>query len=493
MSIWLRFGDRSIRWDGDGLPGGPPVLVPPAWALVERIWETIDAPLARALIEPSSWLDETVANLPMESGPLRLCLVVPDTTRAGAFLTLIPPLLSRLGVMPFAERTLLIATGTHRATSIEAIHRHLSGTESVRSDSYRSVWAPGAEDGELSIDWSRWSLIQNSEEGFRTHREVGRTAAGTPVRLHPAFLDADVRIVLGEATYHYFAGYGGASKMIFPGLAEPEGAMRNHRLALHGPGPGETAGVTQRRHGSTGDSVAWNEACAPGRIEDNPVAQDISGAAMLAPESWIIIADEAPPPNPDPASPRSYPVRVLQGMIKSGGAEPIDPVIRARQSLDARGKLVFTRAPDLLVADAGGAPRDATFLQAHKSLQHAVRFVPPGGSVLWIARCQEGFGSAQLEDLAAGRAEGGSSLDPGSTGLHLQTICALRRAVGRVQVALWSELPSEQVRRLGIEPLEEEAEARAWLAGVAGRRFWGWLPRAERFVPASGWRGGDLQ
>jgi hypothetical protein len=217
---------------------------------------------------------------------------------------------------------------------------------------------------------------------------------------------------------------------------------------------------------------------------DNPVARDIAQAVALAPAAWTILAEQVPPPHPDPADPQEYPVQVRQGL---------DAVEGARRALDARGRLVFTRAPEVLIVDAGGAPRDATFLQAHKSLQHAVRFVAPGSSILWIARCAEGYGSEQLQALAeedgSARRSGPASSRGGD--LHLQTICALGRAVVHARVALWSELPAEQVRRLGLEPLANEEEARSWLA-EAGGRFWGWLPRAERFVPASGWRGGGL-
>ena len=504
MSIWLRFGDRSIRWDGR-LPGGPPVLVPPAWALVERIWESIDAPRSLAVIEPHAWLDETVAEFPEQLASLRLCMVVPDATRSGAFLALIPPLLRRLGDLPFAARTLLVATGTHRPVSAETLRAHFTSHEAN------------------AIAWDRWSLIQNSEEQFRTHREIGRTKAGTPVRLHPAYLDADVRIVVGETTYHYFAGYGGASKMIFPGLADPEGAMRNHRLALRvapteGPGQsildGQAAGAPVASGGrapgaagnepadeaGSGSEVRWNEACAPGSVDHNPVAQDLAEAARLAPSAWTVIADPDPPANPDPAKPSAYPLRVLQGRAGSS-----DPVQEARRSLDARGTVVFTRAPELIIVDAGGGMRDATFLQAHKSLQHAARFVPAGGSILWMARCSEGFGSRDLEMLARAEvslsheevfsheelsAQEGSAVAPGN-GLHAQTICALHRAVAHARVALWSDLPPDQVRRLGIEPLGSESESLQWLARSSAR-FWGWLPRVERFIPASGWRGGNV-
>jgi hypothetical protein len=107
-----------------------------------------------------------------------------------------------------------------------------------------------------------------------------------------------------------------------------------------------------------------------------------------------------------------------------------------------------------------------------------------------LARGEESLSHGDVpahEDLSSQQQ---SAVAPGN-GLHTQTICALRRAVGHGRVALWSDLPPDQVRRLGIEPLDSESASLRWLTRASGR-FWGWLPRVERFIPASGWRGGNL-
>jgi hypothetical protein len=155
----------------------------------------------------------------------------------------------------------------------------------------------------------------------------------------------------------------------------------------------------------------------------------------------------------------------------------------------------FTAAPRVLLTDAGGRPRDATFLQAHKSLQHGARFVPRGGRLLLAAECADGLGSATLARFAADperfRPLVGMREDPLSV-IHLQTLTALLSAVRAVSVGLWSALPAEVVRALRMTPLVSEDEARAW-AVAGGPTSWGWLPRAERFLPPAGFKGGALR
>ena len=111
------------------------------------------------------------------------------------------------------------------------------------------------------------------------------------------------------------------------------------------------------------------------------------------------------------------------------------------------------------------------------------------------AECADGLGSATLARFAAApgrfRPLVGMRENPLSV-LHLQTLTALLSVVRAVPVGLWSALPAEVVRALGMAPLASEEEARAW-AVAGGSTSWGWLPRAERFLPPAGFKGGALR
>lgn len=507
MSTWLMYGTRGHRWDGVRLFGRPPVLAPPAWALTERIWEAtglwpdtsavrddagdaVHAGAGAFLADPvhgvgpgqdygqdhgqvrdplhaqiAADVDRLVAAVP--AGAHRIVLVVPDGTRVGSWRDLLPRVLAALAsATPGSQRTLLVASGVHAVLSAETLGRHL---------------LPAGREPSKTLEG--WAVLQNGDNRFRDHMSVGRTPAGTPVALHPAYLEADWRILLGEISWHYFAGFGGGRKLVFPGLAEPDGIAQNHRRAIVLPkdadsDPGEM-GV---------ESIRWQERCGPGRLTGNPVHEDLEAAVALAPPHWVLTAVDDPPPDPDPARPIRFAFRVHQGPYPAAFAEAAEAFERAH-------RVGFTAAPRVLLTDAGGRPRDATFLQAHKSLQHGVRFVPRGGRLLLAAECADGLGSATLARFAADperfRPLAGMREDPLSV-LHLQTLTALLTAVGAVSVGLWSALPPEMVRALRMTPLASEEEARAW-AVAGGAASWGWLPRAERFLPPPGFKGGALR
>jgi nickel-dependent lactate racemase len=515
VSIWLMYGTHGHRWDGIRLFGRPPVLAPPAWALVERTWQAtglwadeeatrsdglgaVDAETKVPSADPAQGqiqvrvqapapaqardqaqdqaqdqdqaqlvveLDRLVAAVPV--GVRRIVLAVPDGTRVGPWRELLPRVLAALATaFPRSQRTLLVASGVHAVLSAAALARHLL-----------------PPDREPSKTLEAWVVIQNGDNQFQDHVAVGQTPAGTPVRLHPAYLEADWRILLGEISWHYFAGFGGGRKLVFPGLAEPAGIAQNHRRAIVLP---EDAALDPGEVGI--ERVRWQERCGPGRLAGNPVHEDLEAAVALAPPHWVVTAVDEPPPDPDPARPRRFGFRVDQGPYPAAFAEAAEAFERAH-------RVGFTAAPRVLLTDAGGRPRDATFLQAHKSLQHGVRFVPRGGRLLLAAECADGLGSATLARFAADpqrfRPLGGVREDPLSV-IHLQTLTALLSAVRAVSVGLWSALPADVVRALGMMPLASEEEAQAW-AVAGGPTSWGWLPRAERFMPPAGFKGGALR
>jgi len=481
VSVWCLSADEAFRFDGIRRFGRPPVLAPPAWALVERVWRGIGAAPAPAPTgaEGSAAggveaLTALAAAVPARAG--RIALAVPDGTRVGPWRDLLPGVLRALATAaPSSRRTLLLASGVHAPLPPGPLRAHLRG-ETGAAGAGATADADGAVD-----PFEGWEIVQNGDDRFRGHVAVGTTPAGTPVRLHPAWVAADFRVLLGEVSWHYFAGYGGGRKLVFPGLADPAGVAANHRRAV-----ALSAAAAADPGRALLEEITWRPECGPGQLEGNPVHADLEAAAALAPPHWGLTLVECPPRDPDPAVPERFAPRIEAGPYP-GSFEA------AAAAFERAHRVALTTAPTALVADGGGRPRDTTFLQAHKSLQHALRFLAPGGKLLLFADCGEGLGSAMLARYAADppnfRPFAGGAEDP-QTVLHIQTLIALRRAARAADVGLCSRLPAPVAAALGLRPFGDREEALAWLASGAGA--WGWLPRAERFLPTSGWRGGCL-
>ena len=54
---------------------------------------------------------------------------------------------------------------------------------------------------------------------------------------------------------------------------------------------------------------------------------------------------------------------------------------------------------DMVVASAGGYPKDINFIQAHKSIHNAASFVKDGGKLIIYSECRDGIGNQAFMNL----------------------------------------------------------------------------------------------
>jgi lactate racemase len=433
VSVWLRQGRDTIRLDLLERFRRPPVVAPHAPSLHSLVREAAgfrDGPPAPGRDERHRFqkMDRLLAESGLHKRFLdhaatanHVRLVLPDATRRGPWLEWVETCARWLEERtPRAvSRVALIATGVHRPAIPEGLR------------------LPAG-----------WTTIANGQDGTADHRDMGRTRMGTPVRLHPAWVNGDLRVVLADVSFHYFAGFGGGRKLVFPGLGEPEGILANHRLTLD-------------------DLGRLRPECAPGRLDRNPVHDDLIDAVALCPPDLLITAYDSEPGGPT----------VLNvGNWQTSHEE-------ACERFQHGHALGHTQRAEILVADAGGHPRDSSFLQAHKSLQHAARFLPDGGRLLLVAGLEEGCGSPTLERLWMLDAPTLSQKALASYELHTHTALALRGVLDRIEVGVWHRGDPGLLQATGMRSFGDADEAVVWLEGGAASRPWGWLPRAEDVLP----------
>ncbi|MBN1632442.1 MAG: DUF2088 domain-containing protein, partial [Thermoleophilia bacterium] len=109
------------------------------------------------------------------------------------------------------ELAFVIATGTHRAALPSEID-HIFGADLAFAHTGR-IFSHDAKDGEQLA-------------------YVGRTARGTEVRVNRLLAEAKSVLLINSVEPHYFAGYTGGRKSLFPGLAGYETVWANHKLSM---------------------------------------------------------------------------------------------------------------------------------------------------------------------------------------------------------------------------------------------------------------------
>jgi nickel-dependent lactate racemase len=189
--------------------------------------------------------------------------------------------------------------------------------------------------------------------------ELGITSRGTPVRVRKDLVDAGLIITVGALSHHYFAGFGGGRKLLFPGLGEQQAIYHNHRLYLD----------PHRRTLAPG--------CRPGHMDGNPLAEDLAEVNQQLPSHFSI-----------------------HGLLDSQGAVVAFRFGRSYQDFfsacrehDGFFRTHVRKQYNLVLASAGGYPKDINMIQTHKAIDNASAFVRDGGILILLAECPDGIGS----------------------------------------------------------------------------------------------------
>jgi len=321
-------------------------------------------------------------------------IVVADKTRLCGYSEYLPVLLEKLvaaGAQKDAVK-FIIAYGTHPRQSDE---------ESLQA--YGEIYS--------SCEFVHHDCV----EGY--FEELGTTTRGVPIRFRKDLLEASCIVTMGAISHHYFAGYGGGRKLIFPGCGEREAIYKNHSLYLDPVKKGLAAG------------------CQPGRFDNNPLAEDLFEIEDK------LAADLA-----------------IHGIMDSSGQLCDLLVGKGREhfleacGLHGRNCEIQSRQFDTVVASCGGFPKDINFIQTHKAIHNAAMFVKDGGQLILYSQCPDQLGSetflswfekgsfeAAFAELAEDyKGNGGTAL-------------AMMEKTRRIKIAMITELDAELCQKIEVE------------------------------------------
>lgn len=259
--------------------------------------------------------------------------------------------------------------------------------------------------------FSRIRCIDADTESDRVH--MGVTSRGTPVDIFGEVARADLRILTGNIEYHYFAGYSGGVKAIMPGVSTREAIQCNHRHMVE-------AGV------------------GTGILDGNPVRMDIEEAGQLCPADFIVnvILDEH------------------KEIIRCVSGHPVKAHREGAKFLDSLYRVKIPRRADIVIASAGGFPKDRNMYQAQKALDNASRAVRDGGVIIWAAECSEGLGEPHFEQWMTGHEKSSDMIEHirGDFVLGGHKAAAIAMVLERARVILVSSLEAAFVRKIFLEP-----------------------------------------
>ncbi len=296
------------------------------------------------LVDPQKFKDNLLIILKKMEKPFQnVGIVVSDKTRLCQYPEFLPFLTSGLEEYGISREdiTFYIAYGTH-----------LPQTE---EESYQSY-------GET---YKQFRFIHHNSKAEDELLSLGITRRGTRVMILKDILHYDLLISFGAILHHYFAGFGGGRKLLFPGLAGYDSILYNHQLFLDY------------------EKKELRQGCQSGNLDSNPLALDLEEINYMLPKRLEIHAI---------LNSHKEVSEVRIGFNYNDFRKSCADYDRYFRNRDAR---VY----DLVVAGAGGYPKDINFIQAHKAIHNAASFVKEKGTLIIFTECIDGIGNQSLLEL----------------------------------------------------------------------------------------------
>jgi lactate racemase len=258
----------------------------------------------------------------------RVAVVVSDDTRDEPRAEMFAAVRESLGKLPDSAFTIVIASGTH---------------------------APRPPDTALDPAMlRRFAVIVHDGSDLASCVDLGTTPEGTRVRVNRAVVETDLVVSLGRVRPHYFAGYSGGVKGVFPGCGHSVDVRQNHLLK---------ADPTARL----------------GSIEKNRCRADMEAAVSLLQTPKFLLNVVADCDN--------GPVDAVAGDIVLAHRE-------ATRRAAPWFEVVAPRARVVVTSDR--PPVTSSLYQAAKLLPPAGAVLEEGGTAVLVADCKQGTGPLDI-------------------------------------------------------------------------------------------------
>ncbi len=283
--------------------------------------------ISRALAAP-------IASPPLAElarGKKRVVIITSDHTRPVPSRLTLPPLLAEVrAASPSADVTVLIAVGSHRAT-----------TESEMLEKFGPELLAAAR------------FVNHDPEDDAALVSVGRLPSGGELVLNRLAVEADLLLADGFIEPHQFAGFSGGRKSVLPGVASLASVLASHNAEF-----------------------TLHPKARPGILDGNPFQDDMRAAARAARLAFILNVTLSPD----------------KRVTAAFAGEP-DEAHRAGCDLVAAHSSVRAAPAPIVVTSNGGYPLDQNLYQATKSMMAADLTCAPGGVIVSVNECRDGHGA----------------------------------------------------------------------------------------------------
>ena len=338
----------------------------------------------------------------MAEGKKNVVLIASDHTRPVPSKVIVPLMLAEIRKgNPGADITILIATGCHRATT-EAELKEKFGPEIFAKE----------------------KIVLHDCDTSRTVN-IGKLPSGGDMIISQMAVEADLLVAEGFIEPHFFAGFSGGRKSIFPGVTSRQTVVYNHNAEF----------------------IAHPKA-RTGILDGNPVHIDMLHAARSAKLAFICNV-----------------VLNAEKEIIYAVAGDCDKAHRQGTDFLASKCGVKAITADIVISTNGGYPLDQNIYQAVKGMTAAEASVRKGGVIIMLSKSNDGHGGEEFYKTFAEEKDLDRMLDTfmktpkETTRVDQWQSQIFARVLKHATVIYVSDAPDQMVKDLHMIPAHSVSEA----------------------------------
>ena len=352
-----------------------------------------------------------------------ILIIVNDITRPTPYKIILPSLLNELKQIGIKREKITFMIAT-------GIHRDNSEEE------IKNIF------GEDLVNTYKF-INHNADSPDLDYR--GKLKSGNELWVNSIVSETDFIITTGVIVPHYFAGFSGGRKSILPGICGRKTIEGNHSNMVH---PNARSG----------------------NLKDNPVHEEMQEAVEKVGVDFNInvITNEH------------------HEIIEIVAGELYESWLKGVEVCKKIYLCPIEQKAEVIIASAGGYPKDINIYQAQKALDNAYQAVKPGGTIILLAECSEGYGEDTFEKWI----EEANSPDDIIKRLKNKFVLGghkaygIARVVKEVEVILVSSLPQDKVCKLFFISMENISQAIEYVKDKYGEDFQAYiLPSGNTVLP----------
>jgi len=398
----------------------------------QNIIKILNLEKQKVLLNPEDKLRELLKN-PISCPSLRelifqkkaskILIIVNDITRPTPYEIILPSLLDELHQIGIKKEDIIFMVAT-------GIHRGNSKEE------LENIFGKDLV--------SNYKFINhNSNDSNLTY--LGKLKSGNKLWVNSIVPKVDFIITTGVIVPHYFAGFSGGRKSILPGICGRKTIETNHAKMVHF------------------DSRAGN-------LKGNPVHEEMQEAAEKVGVDFNIniVTNE-----------HHEIIEIVAGELLKSWQKGVE-VCKKTYLYPIKQKT------EVVITSAGGYPKDINVYQAQKALNNAYQAIKPGGTIILLAECSEGYGEPIFEKWV----EEANTPDDIIKRLNKKFTLgghkaySIAKLIKEVEVILISSLSPDKVRKLFFIPMENISQAIEYIQDKYGKNFQAYiLPSGNTVLP----------